>query len=532
MAEVDVGRGRVDPELHAQRLAPLEAALELAGREDVDRPEGQTRDLFCLSEAGLPHRGNARLTRRLGAHGSAGGTNGPTCITHGVRAHRASLGPTATLSRRAPRPKVSLLDVLKQRQQRRRSDRAGRLPESSEPDASPKEMAKEEARERARERKRKRDERKAERRAAGKGVRTALQPACDSGDGWQPAAARRRAETAPEEAAHPARLHGPRPAGARLLGLRRDDGRRAGPPGPRGTSSVRPRPELGRLLQRRHRADDPDREREADPARVGRDLSRPQAGGRLDRGRALLRAPRDRLPRHRSRPPAGHRLRGSGAGRLDDHPAVRQERSRGTGQPDRAAEAARGSARLPDRAPVVEGQDPHQLSEQHLLRQRRIRGRGGGQDLLRLEPSRLRQPRRSLRRGGRAAGGGDARGADLLPDRLRPRYESQRCDGATQRRAAEDARPGRSRAQRRGLPGTGGDAGSDQEADQPADRGVRGSLLHRLAAAADRRQVRCRPGVRRWPADQVDARPRPPERGRSDRQGSARGTRARPRPWS
>ena len=37
VAQVDVGRGRVDPELDAQRAAERQLALELAGREHVDR---------------------------------------------------------------------------------------------------------------------------------------------------------------------------------------------------------------------------------------------------------------------------------------------------------------------------------------------------------------------------------------------------------------------------------------------------------------------------------------------------------------
>ena len=255
----------------------------------------------------------------------------------------------------------------------------------------------------------------------------------------------------------------------RLLGLRRDDGRRAGPARPRGARPVRRGPELGRPRQRRHAARDPDRQREADPGRVGRDLAVGQAGGRRDRGRALLRAPRHRLPRHRPRPAAGHRLRRRRPGRLDDHPAVRQERARGAGQPDRPAEAPRGGARLPDRAPVVEGQDPHQLPQQHLLRQRRLRDRGGRPDLLRHRPSRLRRARQPLRRGADPGRGGDAGGDDLLADRLRPGHQPRRRAGAAQRRAPEDARPGRARGQRRGLPGAARHPGPD-EARHPAAR--------------------------------------------------------------
>ena len=64
------------------------------------------------------------------------------------------------------------------------------------------------------------------------------------------------------------------------------------------------------------------------------------------------------------------------AGRLDDHAAVREERARGAERPDRLPEAARGRARLPPRAQVVEGEDPHRVPEHDLLRQRRLRDRG------------------------------------------------------------------------------------------------------------------------------------------------------------
>ena len=80
-------------------------------------------------------------------------------------------------------------------------------------------------------------------------------------------------------------------------------------------------------------------------------------------------------------------------------------------------------------------------------------------------------------------------GADLLADRLRPGDEPQRREGAAQRRAREDARPGRARgaATRTSRPCrlTGPDG-----ARSAADRGVGGPVLHRLAAPAGRRQVR------------------------------------------
>ena len=71
------------------------------------------------------------------------------------------------------------------------------------------------------------------------------------------------------------------------------------------------------------------------------------------------------------------------AGRLDDHPAVREERAVRPGQPLGLPEAARGGARLPPRAQVVEGEDPHPVPEHRLLRQRRLRRRVGRAHLLR-----------------------------------------------------------------------------------------------------------------------------------------------------
>ena len=75
-------------------------------------------------------------------------------------------------------------------------------------------------------------------------------------------------------------------------------------------------------------------------------------------------------------------------GRLDDHAAVRQERARGAGRPNDLREVPRGRARLPARAPLDQGQDPHRVPEHHLLRRGRLRDRGGGPHLLRLEPPR------------------------------------------------------------------------------------------------------------------------------------------------
>ena len=116
---------------------------------------------------------------------------------------------------------------------------------------------------------------------------------------------------------------------------------------------------------------------------AGADLAQHQERRHRDRGPALLRARGRGLPGHRPRALAGHPPAGSGPGRLDDHPAVRQERALGAGGPLRLPEAARGGARLPPRAQVVQGQDAHPVPEHRVLRQRRLRRGVGGAHLLR-----------------------------------------------------------------------------------------------------------------------------------------------------
>jgi hypothetical protein len=72
VAEVDVGGGRVDAELDAQRPARGEALLEHPGGQHVDRAEGQLGTRYATLGARSTHLGNARLTRRPGAPGSRG----------------------------------------------------------------------------------------------------------------------------------------------------------------------------------------------------------------------------------------------------------------------------------------------------------------------------------------------------------------------------------------------------------------------------------------------------------------------------
>ncbi len=151
-----------------------------------------------------------------------------------------------------------------------------------------------------------------------------------------------------------------------------------------------------------------------------RDRPGDQGGGGRDRGSALLRPPRGRFPGHGAGAVPGRPLGIGPAGRLDDHPAVRQERARRPGEPHDPAEVPRGGDRLPPRAPVVEGQDPDRVPERDLLRRGRDRDRGRRPHLLRLRAPRLRpgRGRAELRLAAAAVGGGAARGDDLVAERL------------------------------------------------------------------------------------------------------------------
>ena len=72
--------------------------------------------------------------------------------------------------------------------------------------------------------------------------------------------------------------------------------------------------ELGRLRHQRQEDRDPDQQRGPDPHQLGRHRAGDEGGHGRDRGPALLRAPRRRLPGHRprggpGRPPHGRRPR-------------------------------------------------------------------------------------------------------------------------------------------------------------------------------------------------------------------------------
>ena len=122
------------------------------------------------------------------------------------------------------------------------------------------------------------------------------------------------------------------------------------------------------------------------------DRARDEARDHRDRGPALLHQRGRRPARHRPRPLPGHR-RSSSA--VQGGSTITQQfvKNALAAQDDRTRvpEAARGRARLPPHAQVVEGADPQRLPEHDLLRQRRLRDRGGRAHLLPAQPPGLRR---------------------------------------------------------------------------------------------------------------------------------------------
>ena len=147
-------------------------------------------------------------------------------------------------------------------------------------------------------------------------------------------------------------------------------------------------------------------------------------GDRRDRGPALLPARRHRRRGHRPGALEERQRRPGGRGRLDDHPAARAEplhRPREDGR----AEAEGGVPRDQARQGLGEEPHPRDLHEPGLLRQPRLRDRGGRADLL-LQARERAQP----------AGVGDARGAAAGAERLQPVPEGGSRQGPPQPGAA------------------------------------------------------------------------------------------------
>ena len=249
----------------------------------------------------------------------------------------------------------------------------------------------------------------------------------------------------------------------------------------------------------------PDQRPEQNPAQLRADLPQHQERGGLDRGRALLRAQRRRLPGHRPRPGQRHPQPERRPGRLDDHPAVRQAGAGSPGRPHPLRQVPGGGARLPARAPLEQGQDPHRVPEHDLLRRGRLRGRGRRPHLLRRRPPRLRHPDRALRLGARALGGGDAGGDHPVALGLRPQVLPRKRARPPQPGAGKDVRTGLhlARAARRRQQAGAARPGRHRAADAR----LQGALLHRLPAPAAGRTLRRLESLLRRPQGQVDARP-------------------------
>ena len=105
------------------------------------------------------------------------------------------------------------------------------------------------------------------------------------------------------------------------------------------------------------------------------------ARDRLDRGPALLPARRRRLRGHRARRVEGRDRRQGRRGRLDDHAAARPQPLHRPGE-DVQPQGEGGVPRDQALEQVVEVEDPQRVPEHRLLRQPRLRRRGGVADVL------------------------------------------------------------------------------------------------------------------------------------------------------
>ena len=358
MAEVDVRRGGVHAELHAQRPALLELALELALGQGVDGVAGEETGRLAR---GIRHGANARLPPSLGARPIRRATGATRRQTTRTDRGNPSAGALTATCQEPPTPII-----------RRTAHARNRFVRLQEPPPPP-------------------------------GPRAAQAEAEEAAPGGR-AGGHRRA--GPD-------LHGVRDAhgGGQRPALAREQGR---VPGGRELDPLRRRAGLqgpGPLLLPDRQAD---RQPQPHPRPGGRHLAQHQERRDRDRGPALLPARGRGLHRHRARPVAGHPAPLGRPGRLHDHPAVREERPLRPGRPLGLPEAARVGAGLPPRAQVVEGEDPHPVPEHRLLRQRRLRHRVGGAHLLRRRrrargaPDRQRRRRRGAA-AHRADRGGGAR---------------------------------------------------------------------------------------------------------------------------
>ena len=365
VAEVDVGRGRVDAELGAQRPALLCAparASPRGRRRAASRPRFARGSCGGFGSASAAGRARARM---LDSRTPAGGAMSPR--------------PRRDAPREAPRPQLS---DMPDDQRRRRGRPDGHASRSSRPTRTP----------------------------------TVTSPRFPT----TPAAVTPAAEQGPARAhAFPAL-----DPGGRLDRLRDDDGGRPGPAGARVAERVQGGEEL-----------------ESCSTRSGRQLAvltgennrilvasgdiSPNVKQRRDRDRgpALLQAQGRRLPGHRARAVGGRARAARRPGRLHDHPAVRQERAARAAEPLDLPEAEGGGARLPARAQVDQGQDPHRVPEHRLLRRRAPTASSRRRACTSAGTTPAASP---LRGGARAGRGRAARGHDRLARRATARSRTRR----------------------------------------------------------------------------------------------------------
>ena len=321
-----------------------------------------------------------------------------------------------------------------------------------------------------------------------------------------PASPPRPQETAPEEAAGPLRAARARHPRRRLDGLR-DDGR--GLPGPAGDLQLRPVQgrEEQRGLRRQRRTDrHPDQRPEQNPAQLGR-RSPPTSRTRWSRSRTPASTSTTASTSRASAAPWSKTSSARAPPRAPRRSPSSSSRTRSKPQGDRTLfeKFKRGGARLPARAPLEQGQDPHRVPEHDLLRRGRLRDRGRGAHLLRRRPPRLRHRDRALRLGARALGGGDCWPGSSLALGLRPQGLPRKLAGRRNLVLEKMDRTGlhlrRADARR---PGAGA---ARAEQHRTAEARLQGPLLHRLPAPAAGRTLRRLEGLLRRPQSQVDARP-------------------------
>ena len=252
------------------------------------------------------------------------------------------------------------------------------------------------------------------------------------------------------------------------------------------------------------------------------------AGDRRDRGPPVLRAPRRRPGGARPRggeEPAGRRDR---AGRLDADHAVHQERAAlpgedagGAARGDRAEpgpQAHRGPVRAGAGEQALQGPDPHQLPEHHLLRRRGVRRGEGGPDLLRQAGEQADRAR-----------GRDAGRPGAEPDPVRPVQVEAGREGPAGHRAQRHAEPRLHHRQAgRGGQGVAGQGAAEGQVQPQGLRERDHARSSTPASSAPTRSSRCgRPASRRtgWRPAACGSTPRSTPRSRTRCSARCRSTR-------